>query len=216
MKDNGSVFSFNILPIYFIFSVFYILIAWLTNNWIFNDGLYYSTFGNQFSSQSIQAFLEFNNKIQWAGYCLIPIFILLKWLILATILYAGLFLYNQSTSFKDCFQICIIAEFCMLFAAVIKLIVFLLHKPSSVEEIQYFFPLSVLQFFSAKQIPPLLVYPLQQTNLFEICYWLVLIFGINAKTKLSFMKSFKVVASSYGISLFIVILFVIFLQLQFS
>ncbi|HEX8461729.1 MAG TPA: hypothetical protein VF623_09875, partial [Segetibacter sp.] len=84
------------------------------------------------------------------------------------------------------------------------------------QDIQFFYPLSLTQLLNLTQFPSYLIYPLQQLNLFELAYWLLIAAGIKAHTEKTFKQSLKVVTSSYGVALGIWILFVVFIQLQFT
>jgi hypothetical protein len=70
--------------------------------------------------------------------------------------------------------------------------------------------------FNPGKIPKYLVYPLQQFNVFEAVYWLLIAGGIRAFTQKSFAQSLKITAASYGIAMLIWCLVIVFIQLQFS
>lgn len=213
---NKNLFSFKNWQLIFIFTLFYACISWLTNHWVLTDGFYYSALENQLSSEKIDSFIALNKKIQWIGYVVIPFFLLLKWLVIASIIYTGLFLFNNTISFNTCFKIGMIAEFSMLLSAIVKVFLFLIQRPESIQEVQFFYPFSILHFFSQTQIPVYLIYPLQQLNLFEIGYCLFLSYGIKVNAKISFSSSLRVLASSYGIGMIIWILLITFIQLQLN
>jgi len=213
---SKNIFSFKIGYLLLVFTIFYIVITFLTNYWILTDGFYYSAFGNRLSEERIEAFIGLNKQLQWIGYIMIPFFMTLKWIILASVLYVGLFLFNQPIPFNVSVKIIIIAEFAILLAVLVKMTLFLIYMPHSIEEVQFFYPLSVLHFFSIKQVPTFLVYPLQQLNLFEVIYWILITAGIQTFTKNTFTKAIKITASSYGVAMLLWILVIAFVQLQFS
>ncbi|MDE3234952.1 MAG: hypothetical protein KGO81_03280 [Bacteroidota bacterium] len=142
--------------------------------------------------------------------------LLFKWVALSGILYIGLFFYNQNVAYKNCFKIMQMAELAMLLAASAKLIYFIFNTPQTIQDVQYFYPLAITQFFTLKQIASYLVYPLQQFNLFELGYWVLITSGIQTFTQKNFWQSLKITASSYGVAMFIWLLFIVFIQLQFS
>ena len=128
----------------------------------------------------------------------------------------GLYLLQQNVSYKNCLKITLIAELVSVVAMLIKTAWLMIDKPSNANDLQYFAPLSILQLLHLDELPKYLFYPLQLFNVFELAYWLTLAFGIMAFTQQKLGKSLKTVASSYGVALLIWVIFVVFIQVQFS
>ena len=89
-----------------------------------------------------------------------------------------------------------------------------LHLEFSLEYIQTFYPLSLLNLVVIENIPQYLIYPLQLINIFELAYWIVLAFLIKVYTNRSFDKSFSFVAGTYGVGLFAWVILVVFLSIN--
>jgi hypothetical protein len=208
-------YKFNLWIFLGVISLLGIIVFWITNNLVLTDNFYYTELGSRLNVKEISRFLEVNKNIQWVGYLLIPVSLLLKWTILSGIIYIGLYYFNEEISFKDCFKIIQFSELILIVAGLIK-IIWIYYKPTSLENIQFFYPLSIITFFSVKSVPTYLVYPLQQLNLFEIGYWLLLSNGICAHIKKPLRSGLKITAFSYGIAFSIWVLFVVFIQLQFG
>ena len=213
---NKNLYTFNRLYLFILLSILYVLINWLTNNYIYIDSFFYSAFGNDIVNERIKDIIILNKKMQWIIYFSIPLFFLLKLSVLAGIIYIGCFLFDKTVSFNNCFKIMLVAEFSMLLSVLLKVLWFIINEPSSIQEIQFFYPISLIQLFTPQQIPEYLIYPLQQVNVFEIVYWLLIIFGIMSFTQKDFLYAIKVTAFSYGISIFVWIVFIVFFKLQFS
>ena len=216
IEKRISIFSFNWVWLFFCYGILLLSISWLTNTLIFTDSFYYSLLGNRLGEERIAQLLEINKKYKWLGYVITPVLLLLKWLILAGVVYVGLFLFNKEIAFRNCFKIVQLAELAMLFAAVAKLAWFMVYPPQTLEKVQYFYPLAITQLFNPNQIPKYLIYPLQQINVFEVFYWLFIAGGIQAFTQKTFAQSLKVTALSYGVAMAIWCLVIVFIQLQFS
>lgn len=212
-----NFYSFKSWQLFIVYTFLYMCITWLTNNVILTDSYYYSALDNQISNERISAFIEMNRKFQWLAYLIMPFLLLLKWGLISGVIYSGLLLSNQKISFKSCFKITMLAELSLIVAALIKLIYFLfIHHPETTQDIQFFYPLSLTQLLNLKELPSYLIYPLQQFNLFEIGYWVLIVFGIQSYIKKSFLQALKIVASSYGVALGIWVVFVVFIQVQFT
>lgn len=213
---SHKTYTFRIWLLFFAFVLLYASIAWITNSFILTDSFYYSMWGSQLSEDRLTAAIDMHHQYQWVIYLIQPLTLLLKWLILSGTIFTGLFLLNKQVAFKNCFKIIMLAEFVPLTAELAKVFCFLLNKPETIQDIQTFYPLSLTQLLNAKQLPVYLVYPLQQFNLFEVAYWLLIAAGISVHINKPLGDGIKVTASSYGIALSVWVLCVVFMQLQFS
>lgn len=212
----ASFYNFKGWHLFVAIACIYLSLAYLTNNYVLNDSFYYSVFGSQLRSESIDRIIALNNKMQYLSYLFLPIFLLIKWVLTAGVIYAGIFLFNQKILFKDCFKIVALAELVSVVVSVIKVAYFLLYAPTNVQEIQSFYPLSLIQLLHNRQLPSYVIYPLQQINVFEVIYWLLIAAGIKTFALKPFGYSLKIVASSYGVALGLWVLCVVFIQLQLS
>jgi len=213
---NLTIYQFKCGKVVIAFIFLYMFITWMTNSLIFTDEYYYNFFSNQFSRDKIEKIIAISNRFKWIGYAIMPVILISKWTILAFSLYVVLFLKSNVFSYINCFKIILLSEIVMIFASLVKLLLLIFHTSKSIEEIQFISSFSLVQLFSIKQIPNYLVYPLQVFNLFEILYWILIAAGIQAFSKKTFWESLKITASSYGVVMFIWILFIVFIQLQFS
>jgi hypothetical protein len=211
-----DIYHFKWLHLFIIYALLYGCINWLTNTAIYTDAFYYSSFGNQLKTERVTDIIGMVRKSQAWSYILLPLILILKWLLIAGIIHAGLIFFNQKISFADCYKVTMIAELATLAGACIKLIHFLIYKPQSSQEFQFFYPLSVTRFLNQSQVPTYLIYPLQQLNFIEIVYWLLITLGIKVHIQKTFSQSFKITASSYGVALAVWVLSIMFIQLQLS
>ncbi len=63
---------------------------------------------------------------------------------------------------------------------------------------------------------PWFIYPFQVFNLFELAYWFILAYLIGKELNENTDKGFSIVASSYGVSLLIWVVGVMFFTLNMS
>lgn len=220
MPNNSIVtnrfFDFEWWYLFIIYSIIYSLIVWFSNIFIYTDNLYYSIGNGQLNFEQTEIMLKKIQDYQWVSYLITIVYPLIKWLFIALFLYACLHWYDYFISFSICYKIIMIAEVPIILSGIFKLIYFYYYKPLSIQEVQLFYPLSLAQLFSIRNIPPYILYLLQQINLFEIGYWIMLTTLINFYTCKSFFWSFKITTYSYGFALTIWLLFVVFMQIQFS
>ena len=194
----------------------YLLIQYLFNSFVLNETFYRNTWSQSFSMSRVEKMIDLNKKWNWVMYMLSPLMLTLKLLFVTFLIQARLFLSESDYTFKKIFRIVLVAEFIPLGFAIIQLGYFLFVSPSNMDDLNNFSPLSIMNFFKPNTIPGYLSYPLQSINFFEAAYWILLILGLKSQLGNSFGKNFKLVATSYGLGLLLWIVFVDFIQLQFS
>jgi hypothetical protein len=188
------------------------------------ERLYLESLLNYLSDHQIKRYVYFQNKWQWVSYAVIPLFLLIKATIIASILYVGAFFYSKAkVTFKSLFHAVVKAEFVFLAVGIAKIIWFYFFQTSyTLEDLQYFYPLSALNIVGYEGLDAWFIYPLQILNLFELVYWLVLAFFIG---KLAFTEKekgkpmdlgLKIVASSYGSALLLWVVIIMFFTLNYS
>jgi hypothetical protein len=189
-----------------------------TNKIIDYNDLLYNSLAKQLTNQQVYDFFEFQNKWQWLGYLIIPLIVLIKTSLLASILYIGTFLLSKKPiTFKQLWSFVITAEFVFLLVPLFKIIWFYFFQTNyNLEDIQYFYPLSALNIVGYKGLEPWLIYPFQVLNLFELAYWLILAYFIGKITETNMDRGLKIVASSYGSALLLWIVVIMFFTLNNS
>ena len=158
------------------------------------------------------------NKWEKISYILIPLLILLKVSVISGILDIGCFFFGKKIKYKKLFNIVVKAEFIFLLVIVFKTAWFYFFQTDySLEDLQYFYPLSALNLIGYEGLQPWFIYPFQVLNLFELAYWFILAYLIGKEindTKST--KGLQIVASSYGVSLLIWVVGVMFFTLNMS
>ena len=108
----------------------------------------------------------------------------------------------------------------MLIPAFLKVIIFcgvyFFYDIRSFDDLANVFSFSLANLFDLKLLPSWLQYPLATVNVVEFFFWLLLAQGIHYLLKIDFSHSISFVGYTYGLGLFMWILFVMFLQLSLS
>lgn len=181
------------------------------------DDLVYNSLSEQLTSQQVENFLGFQKKWQWVGYIFIPVFLLIKTSIIATIVYIGLFFFNKNFNFKSLWNITLKAEFVFLLVPGFKMIWFYFFQPNyKLQDIQNFYPLSALNIVGYKDLETWFVYPFQTLNLFELAYIIYLGYQIGQLTKTNTDRGLKLVAYSYVPALLLWVVTIMFFTLNYS
>ena len=189
--------------------------------------LIYNSLSEHLTSKQIKNFFEMQNQWKWVGYVFTPVFILLKTILVASVLYIGTFFYSKvKVTFKQLWDVVVKAEFLFLLVGVCKIIwSYFFQTTYTLEDLQYFYPLSALNIIGYKGLEPWFIYPLQTLNVFEVVYWFILAYYISRlasptknvsdyKPDLDF--GIKIVMASYGSALLLWVVVVMFFTLNYS
>lgn len=150
-------------------------------------------------------------------YLIILISLLIKISIISTILDVGCFFFGKEIKYKKLFNIVVKAEFIFLLVIVFKTVWFYVFQQDyNLEDLQYFYPLSALNIIGYESLQTWFIYPFQVLNLFELAYWFILAYLIGKELNENTDKGFSIVASSYGLSLLIWVVGVMFFTLNIS
>jgi hypothetical protein len=209
---------------YLILSVSLFLTTEISKEVLFFNELYYNSLLEKLSSEQIENLFSFQKKWQWVSYAIVPLLLLIKTTLVASVLYIGTFFFSKAkVTFKQLWDVTIKAEFIFLAVGILKIIWFYFFQTNyTLEDLQYFFPLSAINIIGYQGLETWFVYPLQTLNLFELTYWLLLSYFVG---KLAFTEKdngkpmdlgFKIVASSYGSALLLWVVAVMFFTLNYS
>ncbi|MBV2195316.1 MAG: hypothetical protein KUL78_02275 [Flavobacterium sp.] len=209
---------------FFILVLFLLIIGFVGSIILDNEAKLIQYLNENYTTSQVNMYFETKQKWQWFSYSIIPIFLLIKISIIASILYIGTFFYSKAkVTFKQLFNAVVKAEFVFLGVGVLKIVWFYFFQTNyTLEDLQYFYPLSALNIVGYKGLETWFIYPLQMLNLFELAYWLLLSYFIG---KLAFTEKdkgkpmdlgFKIVASSYGSALLLWVVVVMFFTLNYS
>lgn len=214
----------NSFKIYLIFSFCYIILVFFQQKILNVDELVINYLSQSITEAQLIDILEIKKKWEWISYIIIPLILLIKTTIISSVLYTGSFFYSKSkVTFKQLLNAVIKAEFVFLLVGIAKIIWFYFFQTNyTLEDLQYFYPLSALNIVGYKGLEAWFIYPLQVLNLFELAYWLLLSYFVG---KLAFTEKdkgkpmdlgFKIVASSYGSALLLWVVVVMFFTLNYS
>lgn len=214
MNNNYFPYKATSISVYIVF--IYLIIVWVNKNIIFDVNFYYRVWQSKYSFERIDNLIIQNNNLSIFSYFIWPCILYIKWLLISIVIFIGTMLFEIRISFKNCFKIILFAEIISLISSILKSLYFYIYPPTNLEVLQNFNPLGLSSLLNNDTIPKYLLYPIQQLNLFEVGYWLLLAYGIKILGNVDFKKALKITSLSYGVGLLIWCIFIVFLQLQFS
>jgi hypothetical protein len=207
------------IKLLFILLSLLIMIEGFFLNKIFDiDNLIINSLLNNSTQKEIEKYLEFRDKWFYVSYALVPFLILIKTTLISSFLYIGCFFsFKKALKFKDILYFSLKAECVFLLPPIFKIIWFYFFKTDyTIEDLQNFYPLSALNIVGYKGLEPWYIYPFQVINLFELSYWLFLAYFIGKATQTNMDKGLKIVACSYGPTLLLWVVVIMFVTLNFS
>lgn len=194
-----------------------ILITYAAKSLLITDDLYFRFFGDQLPYERVTEIISLNKKWEWASYAIIPFYYLAKIFLVATCIHIGSLLFGIDISFKGIFQTALLAEGIFLIPGIFRLGWFLfIQRDYTLSDIQFFYPLSVLNFFDPGSLEVWWIYPLQLLNVFEGLYLFALAYGLYLITTKSYVKMLTLISTSYGAGLMIWVVSIMFLTVSFS
>ena len=199
----------------------YILLIILNRIYIQTDSKMFDFLAKDYPSSVVQNYMESQKKWWWVSYAATPVLIGIKVLLVAFCLNFVKIVSEklENLRFRDILTVVLMAEFVFIIAGFYKFLNFyLIDTDYTLETLQTYYPLSLINFKEAISTEKWLAYPLQLCNLFELMYWGVLAWGIRqlAEKKISYQRSLGYVALTYGIGLLFWVGVVCFLILSIS
>ncbi|MBW6482527.1 MAG: hypothetical protein K0B10_05655 [Vicingaceae bacterium] len=181
------------------------------------EKMIFSSMSEQISINRFKEMMANREKWQWLSYVFVPVFLVIKWLLVAVVLDIGAVIFEIELSFKKAFHIAMASEIVFLLLLLVKFGWLFYHRETlTLEYVQFFTPLSLINLIDYTQLDKWFVYPIQTINVFEVSYWFLLAYFLSKETKRSFGKSFEYVVYSYGVGLLIWMVFVSFLILNYT
>ena len=199
----------------------YFFLVYLDKSYISTDSKIFDFLAKDYPSSVVQNYMESQKKWWWVSYVTTPVLIGIKVLLVAFCLNFVKIISEklENVKFRDILTVVLIAEFVFIIAGFYKFFNFyLIDTDYTLETLQTYYPLSLINYKEAISTEKWLAYPLQLANVFELMYWGVLAWGIwqLADKKISYQRSLGYVALTYGIGLLFWVGVVCFLILSVS
>jgi hypothetical protein len=206
----------NAWLIFIIICLGYGATQYIQDTMILTKEVYYSTLGEQLTIERIDAMLENQAKWKFVNYLLIPLMLIIQICLVALCLNCGTILMNHKIQFKTLFKLVLKASVVFLTNKLVFTLILLFSKIQVADDLLVINKFALSGFVNKESIPRWLMYSISNINLFEISFWLLLSLGMSKLLQKSFKSSLVFVVTTYGSGLLIWIVFIIFLQLNFS
>ena len=165
--------------------------------------------------ESKMLLLERYQKQRWVAFCLVPVLLLLRLLLVSLCLFLGGFFFEgmRGKSFGEWWRVAMIAQLVMLLYGVILCGVNIVFGPDKSLE---FTQCTSLCFLGGNDIEAWVRIPLAAVNIFEILYWIMMSLCVGKLCGTKYGISFKFVMFSYGTGYLFYITLIMFLMLYLT
>lgn len=189
-----------------------LVFTWLQQTFFVSDILYYNTYGDQLSMETIELMIGGAKKYAWIAYLAMPLLLLLRITLVACCFYAALFFKSEKADFASCFNIALKSDTVFAVFVLFNMIYQVVVPANNLAELSAN-PITLLYYLDMEIIPKYLLYPLGLVNLAELFYWALMIGLIRYRYNFSAGESFDFVLKSYGVGLlFMALLFALILM----
>ena len=194
-----------------------LLLIWLSKALLINEVVFYNAFSEQLTYERSLKLFEEMNRFSWISYALTPIIMLVKFSLVSIVVYTGTVFYNvqKKISLSSVFKIVIASEIIFISGGIIKLLWFYLFAGNyDFNDLNFFYPLSIINFFNRGEVAKIWIYPMQTINIFHLIYILLISFGLSITHSLRKSDSDKIVLFSYLPALVLWIVLIMFLTIE--
>jgi len=180
-------------------TLFYLTGLFLFSHFVWSSDIYEY---NYRAETGFENYIDMVRRIDFVRYILSPLYILSLSGVAMGLIKIGLMGHNFELENKLLFKIILIATFFLSLPLLVKSVWFVLIQGSyTMNEVKYFYPLSVLYFFDPPELHEKLVKALGRLNLYHLAFMLFIAWCIRIYTKQSFMRLFGIVIYTYGLAL---------------
>ncbi|WP_310555268.1 hypothetical protein [Flavobacterium sp.] len=203
---------------YLVLTLALILVTEITKKVLNFDKLLYTSLAEKLTSSQIESFFDLQDKWKWISYSFFPVYVLIKTILIASSVYIGVFFFSKKEiSFQSVWDIILKAEFIFLLVPVFKIVWFYFFQINyTLEDFQYFYPLSGLNIIGYNGLEPWFIYPFQVLNFFEMAYVIYIATLVGKITDSTTEYGLKIVGYSYIPSMILWITVVMFFMLNNS
>ncbi|MDR0546910.1 MAG: hypothetical protein LBG77_04930 [Dysgonamonadaceae bacterium] len=211
LQINNTVYFWALCLLYAIFAL-------LSKQFLFTDQLYYSSMGEQFTTEQIQRILAYQNAgwKQGIGYTIIPLIIIIRVLYTSFCLQIGNLVNETRWKYKSLYNLSLKADIAFCFSSIANFYYYAISGNYQTTDDLGVNCCSLLKIVGKESIPDWLIFAFNSINIFELFYVILLILFIKACFNLSFWKSTVFVLLTYFIGNYLYVVGLTFLYLNFS
>jgi len=195
------------------------LLILLSQTALINEIVFFNTYSEQLTYERSMELFSMMKSYSWTGYLLGPLVLIIKFSVVSLVIYIGVFLNDmqKEISLGKVFTVVIACEVVFVLASIIKLLWFIFFAGNyTLNDLSFFYPLSLINLFRQPEVASYWVYPLQTVNLFQLVYVVMLAAGLAKISSVKRDATDKIILITYVPAIFIWIVFIMFLTIDNS
>ena len=212
-------YSLKRLHLFILIVLLNLIIIWLSKSILINETVFYNTYSEQLTYDRAIKLFERMKDISWISYAFTPLLLLIKFSLVSLVLYTGVVFCNLQgkISLGSVFKIVIASEIIFIIAGFFKFLWFYLFAGNyDLNDLGFFYPVSLINLFNRTEVSNLWRYPLQTVNMFHLLYILLLSYGFISLNRINRKESEKIVLLSYLPTLILWVALVMFISIDAS
>ncbi|WP_445721584.1 hypothetical protein [Flavobacterium sp.] len=207
----------KILLLFFILSFLCIALSFFHNHFLNVESLEMASISKKLTKEQLSTFKSNDKIFVYKNFYLIILKESLNIIIISTLLLIGFLMFTKKINFLLVLEAVIKAKYIFLISIFFEIIYLkFILVDYTLLEINYYAPLSLINFFDYNYIDSWFVYPLQTINLFEVFFVLLVAYFVKKQTAMSMKETTKIVGLTYFIILLLWLAIVMFLILNYS
>ncbi len=194
-------FHFNSILFFLLLCIITVALLMMKKNFVIDGLVAFEILNDRGESGIIN--LLFNLQ-----YLSVPVFYLWKITLTTIFIWISSFFFGYRLLFNQLWKLVMLMELVLLLPEILKIIWFI-GDTTNIEywEIKAFYPFSILSVLNFEEISERWHYPLKALNIFEVMYWLLLLFGIHSLANKKFKIARWIVITGYIIPFFLWLIF---------
>jgi len=194
-----------------------LLILLASQTTLINEIVFFNTFSEQLTYDRSMELFHKMRSFAWVSYVVTPLMLLIKFSALSVLIYIGVFFsdLHKEITLGKIFKVLIISELVFIAASILKLLWFIFFAGNyTLDDMRFFYPLSLINLFSRAEVAPYWIYPLQTVNLFQLVYVFFLAIGLSRISSIRREAADKVVLATYVPGILVWVALIMFLTID--
>jgi hypothetical protein len=200
MKILDSYFSLKRWKLFSGIILGNLILLWLSQTVLVNETVFFNTYSDQLTYERSMELFNSLKSYSWTAYLFTPLLLLVKFSVLTLVIYIGVFFgdLQKEITIGSVFTVVIASEVILIIASATKLLWFSFFAGNyTLDEMGFFYPLSLINLFGQSEVAAYWVYPLQVVNLFQIFYFLMLSAGLSKLCPVSRAATDRIIVTTY-------------------
>ncbi len=194
-----------------------LMLVWLSKTVLINETVFFNSYSEQMTYERSMELFKKIRELSWISYLVTPLILIIKFSVLSLVVYIGFFIsgFHKEVTLGMIFTIVVASEIVIVLASLTKFLWFAFFAGNyTLDEMNFFYPLSLINLFRQPEVAKYWIYPLQSVNLFQVAYILLLAIGLAKVSSVKREKADIIVLVTYGSAFILWIAFIMFITID--